>query len=70
MSTVHEVIMAHHCGIKTIGFSLITNKCIMDYECTDFPNHEEVVAIGCQRARDLEKLVLKVIENAELKINY
>lgn len=36
MSTVHEVITARHCDMKVFAFSLITNKCVTDYD-----NHEE-----------------------------
>merc|ERR1719162_2260660 len=29
MSTIPEIVTAHHCGMKVIGLSLITNKVIM-----------------------------------------
>lgn len=32
MSTAHEVIAARHCGMKVVGFSLIANECILDYD--------------------------------------
>ncbi|CAG2182091.1 unnamed protein product, partial [Oppiella nova] len=41
MSTAHEVTVAHHCGLKVFGMSLITNKCISDYESKEAANHEE-----------------------------
>nr|CAH7718669.1 unnamed protein product [Callosobruchus chinensis] len=44
MSTAHEVIAAAHCGMKVFAFSLISNKAIMDYDCQEAPNHEEVMA--------------------------
>ena len=30
MSTVHEALTAHHCGIEVVAFSLITNICILE----------------------------------------
>ena len=30
MSTVHEAITAHHCGIKVLAVSLITNICVVE----------------------------------------
>ncbi|RWS13631.1 Purine nucleoside phosphorylase-like protein [Dinothrombium tinctorium] len=63
MSTVNEVIFAHHCNIKVIGLSLITNKCVMNWDSNEEANHEEVISIAKKRANDLETLVLKIIEN-------
>jgi len=65
MSTVHEVMVARHCGLQVIGFSLITNKCIVDYDSKEQPNHEEVLQTANSRAKDFEKLVEKVVENLE-----
>lgn len=66
MSTVHETIVAHHCGLKILGFSLITNLSTYDYNSDEIPTHEEVVEMGQRRARDLERLITKIIENGEL----
>lgn len=57
MSTVPEVIVARHCGLRVFGFSLITNKVIMDYESLEKANHEEVLAAGKQATQKLEQLV-------------
>jgi purine-nucleoside phosphorylase len=65
MSTVHEVLVANHCGLKVIGFSLITNKCIADYESKEEANHQEVLETANNRAKDFEKLIEKVIEKLE-----
>lgn len=62
MSTVHEVITGVHCGLKVLGLSLITNCCIADETSTEEANHEEVVAVGKQRAADMEKLVAKFVQ--------
>lgn len=65
MSTVHEVTVAHHCGLKVIGFSLITNKCVVDYDSKDEANHQEVLEAAKNRAKDFENLIKKVLENFE-----
>lgn len=62
MSTIHEVIVAQHCGLKVIGLSLITNRCVSDWESKDEANHAEVVEVGKRRAKDLERLVGHIVE--------
>jgi len=62
MSTVPEVIAAQHCGIKCFGFSLITNKAVIDYDTTDEPNHEEVQEEAKKREGDLNRFVAAFIE--------
>ena len=42
MSTVPETIVASWLGMRVLGCSLITNKCIVDLEDKSVPNHEEV----------------------------
>jgi len=42
MSTVPEVVVARHCGLKVFAFSLIPNSCITEYETDESANHEEV----------------------------
>jgi purine-nucleoside phosphorylase len=44
MSTVPEVLVARHHGVRVLGFSLITNKATP--EMTGVVNHEEVLAMG------------------------
>ena len=62
MSTVHEVITAAHCGIKVLGLTLVTNCCVADENSKEEVNHEEVIAVGRQRAVDMEKLVARFIQ--------
>ncbi|XP_004482756.1 purine nucleoside phosphorylase [Dasypus novemcinctus] len=57
MSTVPEVIVARHCGLRVFGFSLITNKVTLSYESLEKANHEEVLEAGKQAARKLEQFV-------------
>ncbi len=59
MSTVPEVIIANHCGIRVTGLSLITNKAagILDQPLT----HEEVKEAAEQAKASLAPLVRQVI---------
>jgi hypothetical protein len=42
MSTIPEVLVACHCGIRVFAFSLITNECIVDESSSKTVNHEQV----------------------------
>ncbi|XP_070575631.1 purine nucleoside phosphorylase-like [Ptychodera flava] len=71
MSTCPEVVVAKHCGLRVFGMSLITNKCILDYDNDEEANHEEVLETGRQRASDMQNLIARLVErmsNSE-KIN-
>lgn len=57
MSTVPEVIVARHCGLRVFGFSLITNKVIMDFESQGKASLEEILEAGKQAAQRLEQFV-------------
>ena len=60
MSTVPEVIVAHHCGIKVFGVSVITN-----IELTDHPEvatHEEVQKASAKASQRIKLLVTSMIE--------
>jgi purine-nucleoside phosphorylase len=46
MSTVHEVIVARHGGIKLLAFSGITNVCVDVLDADTDANHEEVMEAG------------------------
>ena len=60
MSTVPEVIVANHCGIKTVGISCLTN---MGAGILDQPlNHEEVIETSARVKNDFIKLMNRVIE--------
>ncbi|MGH0118617.1 UNVERIFIED_CONTAM: hypothetical protein FKN15_047597 [Acipenser sinensis] len=69
MSTVHEVIVARHCGMRVFGLSLITNKAVMDYDSKGKANHEEVLQTGRKRASQLEKMISSFVERLERNNN-
>lgn len=61
MSTVPEVIIANHQGVRVLGISCITN---MASGILDQPlNHEEVVETSMKVKDDFEKLLIEIIEN-------
>nr|XP_057925329.1 purine nucleoside phosphorylase 5a [Doryrhamphus excisus] len=61
MSTVHEVIVARHCGMRVFALSLITNQAVMDYDSEEKANHEEVLQTGRHRAKQLEQLISTMV---------
>lgn len=65
MSTVHEVIVARHCGMRVFALSLITNQAVMDYDSEEKANHEEVLQTGKQRSEQLERLVSTLVTRIE-----
>ncbi|XP_031634492.1 purine nucleoside phosphorylase-like [Contarinia nasturtii] len=67
MSTVHEVITARHCDLKAFAFSIITNKCITEYESKEEPGHEEVVEVGKKRQFILTELVRRLIAQIDIE---
>ena len=40
MSNIPECLVAHHCGIEVLSFSLITNMCSVDYGSHGCPIQE------------------------------
>lgn len=67
MSTVPEVIVARHCGLRVFGFSLITNKVVMDYANLEKANHKEVLEAGKAAAQKLEQFVSILMESIPLQ---
>jgi purine-nucleoside phosphorylase len=59
MSTVPEVIVAHHGGVRVLGISGISNKANLDGETTT--THEEVLAAGEKIVPKLSTLIRGVL---------
>jgi purine-nucleoside phosphorylase len=59
MSTVPEVIMARHCGMKVLGISCITNMAagVLGQK----PNHEEVMETAGRVGKDFAGLVTEIV---------
>ncbi|XP_028665437.1 purine nucleoside phosphorylase 6 [Erpetoichthys calabaricus] len=65
MSTIPEVIVARHCGLRVFGLSLITNKVVMDYGTHEKANHEEVLQTCKLRAKDLQAFITKLVSKVD-----
>ena len=61
MSTVPEVIVAVHAGMRVVGFSVITDQCFPD--ALKPANVEEIIAVANEAEPKLTKLVLGVLEH-------
>jgi purine-nucleoside phosphorylase len=59
MSTVPEVIVAAHCGLRTIGFSIITDICFPD--SLQPANVDEIIRVANEAQPHLTRLVMGVL---------
>ena len=66
MSTALEVVVARHCGLRVLGFSLITNMVETDYDSTLKANHAEVLDTTLMRTQDLQGLVRGILAQMPL----
>jgi len=64
MSSIPESLVAHHCGMQVLAFSLVTNRCCvdMDTDTSAPPNHQEVLDAAAEKQEDLKKFVAKFVE--------
>lgn len=65
MSTVPEVIVARHGGVRVLGVSGISNVALTEPTSGQEASHEEVLAAGQQIVPRLTKLVLGVLARLE-----
>jgi purine-nucleoside phosphorylase len=61
MSTVHEVIVARHGGMRVLGFSGISNKANLDGSTVT--THEEVIEAGKTIGPKVERLITGVLRH-------
>jgi purine-nucleoside phosphorylase len=67
MSTVPEVITAVHCGLKTVGFSVITDMCLPD--ALEPADVQKIIAVANAAEPKLRILVSEVIaESCQTRI--
>jgi purine-nucleoside phosphorylase len=60
MSTVPETIVAAHCGLKVVGFSIVTDMCLPD--ALKPVNVEEIIAVANAAEPKLRTLVRGIVE--------
>ena len=60
MSTVPEAISARHCGLKVVGFSIVTN--IAAGLGDEVLSHEQTLAVAAQAADRLQRLLQGLLE--------
>ena len=59
MSTVPEVIVAVHCGLRTLGMSIITDSCLPD--ALKPANIEEIIAVANEAEPKLTRIIKRAI---------
>ena len=60
MSTVPEVLVAVHAGMRVMGFSIVTDMCLPD--ALSPVSHEEIVAVAMEAEAKLRVIVRGVLE--------
>lgn len=63
MSTVPEVIVAVHCGLKTVGLSVITDMCLAD--ALQPSNVEEIIATANAASPKLVSIVRGIVSESD-----
>jgi purine-nucleoside phosphorylase len=64
MSTVPEVIVARHCGLRVLGISVITDKCVAD--ALEPANIEKIIKVAVETEPKLTKLMSLVIRKLKI----
>lgn len=59
MSTVPEVIVASHCGLKVVGFSVVTDMCLAD--CLEPADIDRIIATANSAEPKLLALVIGIL---------
>jgi purine-nucleoside phosphorylase len=55
MSTVPEIIVANHAGMKTVGFSIVTDMCLPD--ALEPANIDTILKVAADGGAKLERLI-------------
>jgi purine-nucleoside phosphorylase len=63
MSTVPEVLVAAHAGMRTLGFSIITDRCLPD--ALEPVKLEDILEVARQAEGKLRRIVKKVLERLD-----
>jgi purine-nucleoside phosphorylase len=63
MSTIPEVIVAVHCGLRALGFSIVTDMCLPD--ALKPVSIEEIIAVANEAEIKLRTIVRRVLERLE-----
>lgn len=63
MSTVNEVVVARHCGIRVLGLSGITNVARLSSDEGEPPTHDEVMEAGREIAPKMFAVIRGVLSN-------
>ena len=67
MSTVPEVIVARHCGMRVLAMSLITNLVVMqEDDGIEKATHEEVLRTSQHRAKEMVRLVSDIVDKVQI----
>jgi purine-nucleoside phosphorylase len=68
MSTVPEIVAAHHCNMKTLCLSLVTNKVVMEGDVgAPVASHEEVLEAVATRSVQMQRLVTAIVETLSVE---
>jgi purine-nucleoside phosphorylase len=60
MSTVPEVIVAAHAGMRTVGISIITDQCLPD--ALEPANIERIIETARRAEPSLTRLITRLVE--------
>lgn len=66
MSTAYEAIAASHCGIRVAALSLVSGKCVAEYDSQESVDHKSVIQATGQRVADIKKMIGYFVSNLQL----
>ena len=69
MSTAHEAVVAKYCGMKVLALSIVTDKCIFEYDVAETSDHAEICKVATRKAKDVELLIQQFLKKISLNLN-